>query len=360
MSQRKTVQRTIKIPIEYPKPKVWDKTWHRLRVLAMHSASFANEMLNERYAQAKGLEYKKQAYKDWSEELGSYTRDAVSREVQGMWARNGKSILRGDQTLGRFTADRCLCCRERGVKLRRTNNEGFSISLTFEPTKIGQCFEFDVYHGALKKDHYLASTLDKLAAGVNPITKASVVFERPGRKVFVVLSYSKDIAVAEPSEGRIAKVLLDEHQSIYVSSEGQELTFGYETHHLRNMKENFAQIHARIRNGLGRRRRYDRMRQVLKNHGNFESWSEGPVHQLTAKIVEWCSRRNVSQIVWAIPDDSGLPSHKLMAQVTYKGQEAGISVYSQTQEEKRQKAELRKNAAIARSQAASSEEFAEE
>src|SRR5690606_22996630 len=116
-------------------------------------------------------------YKDWNKELGSYTRDAVSREVQGMWKRNGKNILRGDQTLGRFTADRCLCCRERGVKLTRGKDGAFSIKLAFEPKKTGQEFVFNVYMPAVQRDDYLKKLIDKLASEVYPITKATVVFE---------------------------------------------------------------------------------------------------------------------------------------------------------------------------------------
>lgn len=345
----KTVQRTIKVPIALPKPKEWDKTWMQLRRLAMFSATFANEMLNERYAHAKGVKYEKTAYKDWNVELGSYTRDAVTREVQGMWQRNGKAILRGDQTLGRFTADRCLCCRERGVHLQPMEDT-FQIRLTFEPSKTSEAFRFDVYRAALAKDHYLRGTLDKLAAGVHPITKASVLFERPGRKIFIVLAFSKEID-PNANEGRSAKVLLDEEGGIYVHSEGQVLTLGDRTHRLREMKERFESIHSRIRHDLGRRGRYDRMRQVFAKTESFEEWSHGPLHQMSHEIVEWCRHRGVSQVIWAIPDESGLPSTRLMGLCEYKAAEMGMSVFSQTKAEKAQKAELRKQAAIERSQA---------
>lgn len=357
---RKTVSRVVKIPIEYPKPKVWDKTWVQLRRLAMNSASFANEMLNEKYAQAKGLSYEKTAYKDWNEELGSYTRDAVSREVQGMWKRNGKNILRGDQTLGRFTADRCLCCRERGVKLTRGKDGAFSIKLVFEPKKTGQEFVFNVYMPAVQRDDYLKKLIDKLASEVYPITKATVVFERPGRKVFLMISYSKSIVCREGiQEGRIATVQLDCDGLIYVSSEGQVLTLGNETHQIRSKKEHFEGIQRRLKACLGQRGSYDRMRQVMKNTQSFSDWAQGPIHNMSRRIVNWCSSRGVSLIVWNIPDESGLPSHQIYTQCQYKCEEAGISVRSQTQEERKQKIELRKQRAIERSQAEASEDVSD-
>lgn len=353
----KTVQRTIKVPIDLPKPKEWDKTWVALRRLAMFSASFANEMLNEKYAQAKGVKYEKTAYKDWNEELGSYTRDAVTREVQGMWQRNGKKIMRGDQTLGRFTADRCLCCRERGVHLQPMDGT-FQIKLTFEPSKSGQAFRFDVWKPALAKDHYLRGTLDRLASGVHEIAKASVLFERPGRKVFVCLSYSKEIDEVDAG-GHVAKVLVDDDGGIYVSCEGQMLTLGCMTTRLRAMKEHFAAIQHRLRHDLGRRGRYDRMRQVMRDHQTFDDWADGPLHQMSHQIVAWCAARSVGQIVWAIPEESGLPSTRLMSLCDYKAAELGMVVFSQTRAEKEQKAELRKQRAIERAQSEASEDVSE-
>src|SRR5574341_1430015 len=100
--------------------KKWQATeqYIALRRLAYQCAAFGNQMLNESYAKIKGWPAGG-TYKDFSATLSAAIRDAVNRECVGIWRRNGKLILRGEQTLARFSANRALVVRDRGIKIER-------------------------------------------------------------------------------------------------------------------------------------------------------------------------------------------------------------------------------------------------
>ena len=80
-----------------------DERWRELRRLAYQCAAFANTLLTESYLKAKNQQLKFTTYTDFAEVLSAGIRDAIERECVGLWRRLGKQILRGEQTLARFS-----------------------------------------------------------------------------------------------------------------------------------------------------------------------------------------------------------------------------------------------------------------
>src|SRR3990167_6945846 len=94
-----TTQRTVRVPLDL----VPDATWRELRQLAYRCAAYGNHQLSASYVKAKGGPVLP-TYTDARGDLSAAIRDAVGREGVGIWRRLGKKILRGEQTLARFSA----------------------------------------------------------------------------------------------------------------------------------------------------------------------------------------------------------------------------------------------------------------
>lgn len=339
----KRTNRVVRIPLvmfpkaENPDDDVWLVLWRA----ALQAANYGNLRLSESYAKKKAEENGVEipgwsGYRDFNEKLSASVRDAVDRECQGIWRRLGKKIFRGEQTIGRFQAGRALVVRGRSIKLLRTKSKDdkptFALQLRILPRKISGLHEFEVYAPALQRDPYLKGLLDKLCAKADghEITKASIVFERPGRKVFILLSYSKPAIESDPDKTTCG-VEWRMDRGLFLRCNGREISLNDRITRMVTMKKNFSGIHKRLKHDLAKARRMHEYRKALVKAGNFDTWVQGPLHELTRRIVDWAKQQGAGNVEWrvAIPADVPLneraPWSRIQAEVAYKSEEAGLS-----------------------------------
>lgn len=332
--------RTVKVPIQWG--KLTDEQYKEIRTLALKCAAYGNALLSESYAKAKGLTAQWAAYTDWNQELSSAIRDAVGREVVGMWRRLGRDILSGRQTLGRFSAGRALCIRDRGVSLSK-NGQGLEVHLRLFPSPAPQTVLL-VY--LPPKDVYLKKTLAMLEQEPERLTKATVVFDRRNaRKIFVFLSYQKDI-VELRSGGETATVVVLSDGTMRAHCAGRALTLTGWVYQAVSMKENVARIHARLRSHLGRTQTKSArkaLRKKLAHTQSFEMWCQNAVHQVSRQITNFAIDNGAASVTWQIDQGApDLPWFDLKEKTKYKLRELGIS---QTKPIPKQKKSLRKKQA---------------
>jgi hypothetical protein len=320
-SDAQTVSRVVRVPLEM----VRDETWRDLRRLAYHCATFGNTLLSESYTKAKGLKAEFNTYTDFNEMLSAGIRDAVSRECVGLWRRLGRVILRGEQTLARFSADRALVVRGRGVRLER-NGDGIVAQLRLHPRSQAEVTELKVWPHALKRDRYLRTLLDNLAAGEWKIAKGTILFRRPGRKIFLLLSYNKPLEeLVAGSETATCEITAD--ALVVRATTGHRLALGDRMHRLSAMKEHYAGIRRRLHHDLNKRGSRYKHRQALLKAGSFEKWAQGPLHELSRHIIDWCRAENCGELRWIVAHDAPeLSWDKLERLCGYKAGEAGIKV----------------------------------
>lgn len=313
-------QRVVKVSLVH----VADDTWKQLRRLAYHCAQFGNNLLSEQYAKKKGLQAEWKTYRDYRDTLSSYVRDAMQREVQAMWQRNGRDMLRGAQTVGRFAADRALVIRERGIVLTRHEDGQLAFMLRFEPSP-APAIELPVFMPSLKKDPLRRQLLDAFLTEPERMRKASVIFHRPGRKISLFVAYTKALPADPGQREGIATVHCLGDGECWIWAHGNRLTLTDRIYRMVHMKEHFGRIHARLRFALGRKGRWHVMKKKLAAVSNFESWVQGPLHQLSHEIVAWADQQRVAEIKWQIDDTAPeLPWYALQQMVQYKAAERGI------------------------------------
>jgi hypothetical protein len=324
-----------------------DETWIELRRLAYQCAAFGNALLSEQYIAAKQKGVKFSTYTDFSDKLSAAIRDAVGREVQGIWRRLGKVILRGEQTLARFTADRAVVIRDRGVRLERrpSGSKAESVEiiarLRLHPQDEGEATELPLWMGAMR-DAWYKSLIDRLTDGELRIAKGTLVFERPGHKIFLLIAYEQQGSKTERTEvwsavlGR-ARIGIDDEQMWLRDEAGHRKSLTDYLHRLISHKTDFADLHRRLRMGLGRRRHSRNtghlgpshraeLRQALVKAGSYETWARGVLHEMSHEIVEWCVAQDVSALDWELPTDGMLPWAGLREMAAYKAREHGIEV----------------------------------
>lgn len=333
--------RVVRVPLE----RLPDEDWVALRRLAYRCAQYANHLLSESYVTAKGGP-KLPTYTDAKGDLSAAIRDAVGREVVGIWRRLGRMILRGEQTLARFSANRALVVRDRGVRLAR-HADAYTIVLRLHPGATEETrTELKVWMPALRRDPWLADRLARLAAGTDPITKATVVFERPGRAVFVLLSYARDDShISSGGDHATLGPLTDDGQLWVRSAAGRARSFTDQVYRLRAMKTHYAGVHDRLRMSLGKTRRYHDLRRSLRRAGSYETWAQGPLHELSHHVVAWCQREGVGSLEWGVAEDGSLPWDRLAGMLKYKCVDAGIA-FSQLAPPPPQNATLRNDDAV--------------
>lgn len=303
--------RTIKVPLVFLK----DEEWRDLRRIAYQCSSYGNLLLSEQYAKVRGIDGFT-TYRDARDKLSAGVRDAVGREVVGIWRRLGKLILRGNQTLARFSADRALVCRDRAVHVARDSNT-YTVSLRLRPKKEPQ-FVLTVFAPALRRDRHLRETLSMLANHPEKVRKGSVSFERPGQKVFLYISYAKDVfPVASFSKEAILSVMSD--GEAVLQCDGNRLTLNDFVYRMSFMKMHFSRIQARLRISLGRSGRRRDLRKALLKLKGFEHWVVGPMHQMSSRIVKWMIKQNAGVITVSIDEGAPeLPWTTLENQIRYK------------------------------------------
>jgi hypothetical protein len=317
-SATRTADRTCRVPLKIPGPRQWTE----LRRFAHQSANYGNHLLTELYAGAKGLR-DLHSYTDYRDILSSAVRDAVNRDCAGVWRRWGKNILSGEQTLARFSADRALAVRDRGATLARADNGALFLSLRLHPRSKGPATILRVWMPAVRRDQWLADLLGKIERREYPLTRLILAFKRPGRGIVALISYRKPIV--EDAPGRHEATLWCSSGECRLLSQERSYSLNDSVHRLAAMKLHFTSIHARLRRDLGKRGRRRVLRQALLRAGSFERWAEGPLHQMSREIIDWCREQQVGSLRWTVEGPAGeLPWSRLAALVRYKGEEAGI------------------------------------
>lgn len=394
MEKSITLPRVTTIPLRH----VSDEQWRQLRRLAYIAAAFGNRLLSEQYALVKGTRgfvtqngdgafvlaqeqtiravveriWKQVTKKEGKEfeaalekalektlsKVGSYTtytdeqalsalvRDAVCREVSAVWVRNGRKILRGEQTLGRFSAHRALVVRDRGIRLVGWGGGNLVVHLRCEPKPAEfVTLRLDMHGLRHWKKQYQMALVHKLWSGEYHVTKAAVLFERPGRKIALQLSYDKPVEAATADHTKQAVIIVLSDGTCRVQSNGQVLTLTDRIYRMVSMKEYYARIHARLRASLGKAGRRQENRRALLKSGSFEGWCKVPLHQFSHAVVDWCQARGVGFIAWQIDEGAPeLPWFQLHKQVEYKAGEVGILTQtSQSPPDSEQNDPLRKN-----------------
>ncbi len=320
VSSARVLHRTCRLPLV----PMASEQWSQVRRIAFLCANFGNHLLTESYAKAKGLNGL-HPYIDYRDLLSAAVRDAVSRECVGVWRRMGRRILRGEQTLARFAADRALVVRENGVVLERNADGQLALRVRLQPQSQGPATVFAIRTEVLRRDRWLGDIVEKLEAGTYRLTKLTFAFQRPGRKVTAIVSFVRPAASSSHGCKEAAFEYSNGHCRLYC--DGTAISFDDAVHRMSVMKQHFAGIHSRLRKDLGKKGRMRVLRRAFLKAGNFDDWARGPLHQLSHHIVEWCRRNDVGVIRWTVDQTGDLPWARLAGFVQYKAEEAGIAFF---------------------------------
>lgn len=333
------VSRIVTVPLVTPDKKQW-------RILfdaAKASARFGNHRLAEQYVTAKGktLFHEQQvegqpkvsnkvtiaptAFVDAGDTLSSVVRLGMDTNVKGVWSRNGRKILAGTLRLAQFDAYRALALQvhQGGGSLHLVDGK-FLLHCRILPASVAkEPEELKLYMPAVEREPYLMNILKRIETKEWPLKRIAFIFKRNSGKVKVQLSYVR--SKTEIAPGSQDAFLALENDALVLRCNGRELHLTDHLHRLRTMKANLGSIHQRIQASLGKARRYHRMRQTLNKTRNFEEWSQGPIHELSHTIIQWCQKQKAGKLTFAI-EGFDLPWFKLAQQCKYKGQEAGITL----------------------------------
>jgi hypothetical protein len=249
-------------------------------------------------------------------------------------------MLSGAQRLAEFQADRVLVCRaEHMSKGRRQRHAmivrdgaGYALSIRLVKAATGPRHLFPI-RWKPQADDYVSPVIDALASGETRLLKVSIKFERPGRKVFALLTYEKIVSVPATPSGTATLGPLEADGTCWLRLEpvaGRQARVNYtdRVHRLLAMKLHFAGIHRRLRGrtkrtGRGHQQRY---RQALVKAGSFSAWAKGPVQTWSADVIAACRRHEIGTLQIAALLHHDLPMFALVEQVTYKAAAAGIAV----------------------------------
>lgn len=336
-STDRAAERTCRVPLRHPAAEQWKE----LRELAYWCANYGNHVLTQLYAKTKGVKGLR-PYSEYRYALSSAIRDAVDRECQGVWRRLGRKIMRGEQSLATFSADRALVVRGRGVRLTRVDNGDAVLRVRLQPRDKAPATVLRIWMPALRRDPWLAGIIEKIETGTFPLTRLTLEFKRPGRKVIALLAYRRSLVESQPKSNEAT--LEYAGGECRLRSDGSVLSLNDAIHRLSAMKLHFTDVHRRLRRDLGKPGRYRTLRRALLKAGTFERWAEGPLHQLSRRIVDWCGSHQVGVLRWEIHKASlELPWTRLENLVQYKGDDLGIRILkpyieSQAQSDCRQRA----------------------
>jgi hypothetical protein len=308
--------RTVTIPLIV-------KDHIKLREIAATAARFANEMISARYQKAKKLA-PPETYTDYSDDLSAAVRDAVNQEVQAVWGKFAKQCLAGHRSLPIFFSGRSLSVRDRGVAIVR-RGEGFDLSLSLLPAKSAERFIYPVYDLRLKKDLWLSGLLTRLAADEMPVLKANIIFDRRNpKRIAARVVYQKIIDPKAPGTTMTARLgPVGENGELYIRAEGRNQSLTHYVQRLENMKRNIQ--------GVWQRVRLSKRRDAMKKLAHFEDWSRGPLHQMSASIVQFACDNKCAKIEWRIETAKELPWAQLKMLCTYKAREMGMEVVGEKQ-----------------------------
>lgn len=318
-----------------------DAAWTALRALARESATFCNKCLADHYARVLGYQPPDgtSVFRRAKGTLSGDVRVALAREAWTTWRRHGVTILSGAQRLALFDADRAIVCRAEHLNkgrrqihaMVRTASDG---RLVLTTRLVGASIGPRHQHALVSppaNDRYVHDTLQGLAAGWLRLLKVSFRFERPGRKVFALLTYQMTIAVPPAGHGEATLGPLEPDGTLWLRwvdeagrQRGQDHTA--KIAELAHKKLHFAGIARRLRarrrrSGSGHRRAY---RDALIRAGSFGAWARGPLHQLSANIVATLRRHDIGHLAIGPLEFQDLPMAALIQHLGYKCAEAGI------------------------------------
>lgn len=333
-----TVSRVLRVQLA----DLSEETWTRLRAMARESAQFCNAWLADAYAQRLGYAAPEESvFVRMRGTLSGDVRVALGREAFTTWRKYGSKILSGAQRLALFDADRAIVCRaEHMSKGRRQIHAwvegepgGFRLSLPLRGKDHGGREVFALSPNP-KADDYVTPVLHGLASRAVRLLKVTLIFERPGRKVFALLTYEKPVDAPSAGASGVATLgPLEPDGSLWLRWTDQSgrpgllnLTGAIAT--LIHMKTHFGGIHRRLRartrrSGSGCRQSY---RRGLVKAGSFGEWAKGPLHQMSASVVQTCLKHGVGALAIGPMEHRDLPMAALVALVTQKATDLGIVI----------------------------------
>lgn len=307
--------RVIRVPMQLPGPEILKK----LRAAMALAADYANACLVEWWIKkAWQVQKSPTTYVDYGSKLSSYARDAISDRVKSIIRRDGKLILKNEQSLSNFLRDSSLAIRadanHRGAKL-----QGDMIRIRPQ----SEWLDIAIYTKALKTDWYLRETLGQIEAGHYGLSRVAVVFRRG--KLMFHLTYNRPLAaVAEQSNE--ATLLFNETGELWLKSCGQTLNLTGQIYRLRRMKTDFAGIQSRLRRTLGRSGNRQRLRRALLKRQTFDEWADGPIGQLAATVTDFCRKRQVGALHYSLPMDGLVPWNRIISRLRATAEEMNMSI----------------------------------
>lgn len=320
--------------------KLPDAQWRELRDLARVSALFANGMITEMFitdsvtrAGAKEAAVAlRETYALYADKLSSDVRDGINTEVKGSWQRHKGEVRAGLSSLPLFRADRALVMRGDKSALIEQRDDDYALSVRLLPVPAPK-HSFRLDKNAYKKSERF-SCLEKLVSGEYPIVRVSFSFERPGRKVFAIITYKREFedgseGIPSLACGRIGPI--SERRELYIRTESRTLALSDYVHRILEMKERYAAIQERMRITAGRTKwRKGRARKLWKYRRlmqtqSFSDWAKGPLGQMAAEIVGFCAQNKVGELSWEF-DGSGFPEARLRFEVAYRAKVKGMDV----------------------------------
>ena len=317
-----------------------DTAWTDLRALAREGAQFCNLLLAGFYVEAVGYGRPEgqSDFRRFKGRLSGDVRVALAREAFTAWKRHGSKIRSGAQRLALFDADRALVCRaEHMSKERRQRHcwiaerEGgvLWLSAPLIGKAHGSRFESALVVDA-RTDDYVGPVLAGLAAGAIRLLKVSIVFERPVRKVFALLTYEKRIVAPQPGSATATLGPLEADGTLWLRFEDprRNINLTGDVARLIHMKRHFAGVHRRLkarirRSGPGHRHEY---RRALVRAGSFGAWALGPLHAMAATVTAALERHGAGSLAVGPVEHQDLPMAAFLIRLGYRLEERGIAL----------------------------------
>lgn len=322
------VSRVVRVPLERPD----DADWRDLVALAREGAQLANGLIAAWWAEAHGWTRKEDqpsAIVSFKGRLSGDAYVAIQGEAQGVWRRLKARVMRRDQRLPAFASDRSLVVRGRysggagGVRIV-PHNDSFVLRLLLKGREHGSWQEFSVWAPAIRKDRYLSTRLTRMASGHYRCSKVTLQIDQRHRKLYALCAIDQPVPPPRSSE-RTATLILEPDGSLLLRSHRQTRDFTREAWEIRSKKEHYEGIVRRFRRSVGRGPRW---RQIYKRNlpPTYEQWSIGKLHQLSAEMVNWLVREQVSRLTIRPLGDGDWPAHRLESMLRYKCEQQGIAV----------------------------------
>lgn len=329
-----SVTRIVRVPLERPD----DPGWRDLVALAREGAQLANGLIAAWWAEAHGWTRKDDQPSAIVACKGRLSGDAyvaIQGEAQGVWRKMRARVLRRDQRLPIFASDRALVVRGRyaggagGVRLVPTRDGGFTLRLLILGKDHGGWHEFPVWSAAVRKDRYLSTLLTHIASGSYRCSKVTLQLDPRHRKLFALCAYDRPVPAPRSSQATATLGPLEPDGSLLLRSAQQTRDYTREVWAIRSKKAHYEGLLRRFRRTVGRGPGW---RQIYRRNlpDTYEQWADGKLHQLSAAMVAWLHREQVARLTIRPLGDGDWPAHRLTTMLTYKCEQCGITVDTET------------------------------